>query len=436
MGAALMVLAMIPAVAAAGRLPNVDRAMLKPQYWVSKVPAADAVIMTPGEIRRVNERVHTKGYRTHPCLELKRVPGKRIRSYLEAQIKGLRKWYKYDENNRRMRDPAFSEMMTAKLNLDRVPRKIRVKYGLTVVAAPVRVMPTSMLVQRRPREADFDILQSSVLTPGQPVAGYHRSRDGKWEYVQAAMCRGWVKRADVGWTYDRDEVKDFLARSEFLVVTGESEVVHSDRRLRKKYGRMGMGTKLPLVRREKKTIVVGVPYRGENGRLKFGTGYLKRNAKVSEGCLKFTARNLAEQAFKLLEEPYGWGGTESQLDCSRFVMNVFATFGFELERTSFLQTRRFSRRKFPSSPSGRRRQFDELPGLGALLEFPGHIGLYLGKAKGRHYIIHSLGSYHVRKEERDVELRVKRVVVSDLQLGDGGKKGSLYETAKASAVMR
>ena len=434
---AAIVLLLVPAAGSAGeRLPNVERAHLRAGFWIGRAAEPDAVILDPAGIARINERVYRKGYRIHPCYEHDRVPGRRIHKYIRDQLKGLRRWYKYDRDNNRMRDPGFSDLMKGKINLEAIPKSIRVEYGLTVRETPVRVMPTEMLVQRRPDEPDFDVLQSSVLEAGHPVAGYHRSTDGKWVYVQTAVCRGWIRRSRAGWTYDKGRVEGFLDRSPFLVVIAKHADIFSDRLLRKKCGRMVMGARMPLVRRERKRMVVGVPQRGAGGELRFGTAYVRVGAELSEGYLEYTARNVAIQAFKLLEEPYGWGGTENQMDCSAFIMNVFATFGFALPRTSFLQVRTFGRKRFSATEAARRKRFDSLPGLATLLEFPGHIGLYLGKDRGRHYLIHSLGAYYTREGDRDVEHRVKRVVVSGLDLGAGGKKGSLFETAQAAAVVR
>src|SRR5690606_38975597 len=47
-----------------------------------------------------------------------------------------------------------------------------------------------------------------------------------------------------------------------------------------------------------------------------------------------TRRAVLEEAFARIGRPYGWGGHEGGLDCSRFVMDVLASFGLELPRHS------------------------------------------------------------------------------------------------------
>ncbi len=432
---AVALLACVRSVAAQD-LPNVDQAQLAPQFWLSRTPKPDAVLLTSEEINRINTRIYKNGRRVHPSYEHHQVPGERVTKYLDEDLRALYHWKKYDRQNRRMRDPYFHNLMKEKLALEAIPKVISVRYGLTVAETPVRVMPTDTPVQRRPDEPDFDILQNSMLDVGSPVAGYHVSRDGQWEYIQSSICRGWVKRADIGVAKSKDEIKDFMRGEDFLVVTGKAVTVYEDRGLTKRFETLGMAGRIPLVRRESRRYVVKIPRRDPRGRLVVGLGYLPLDAEVHEGFLDFTARNVAMQAFKWLGEPYGWGDVNRQVDCSRFVMNIFGTFGFELPRTSHLQVESVGRSELSASLAKKQEQLDALPAFRTLLEFPGHIGLYLGRVGGRHYVIHSLGSYYVRENGSDVERKVKRVVVSDLSLGEGGKRGSLFESAKAAGVIR
>lgn len=80
------------------------------------------------------------------------------------------------------------------------------------------------------------------------------------------------------------------------------------------------------------------------------------------------------------------------------------------------------------NPSGRREECwgRTLP-LATTLRLPGHIMLYLGKHKGRHYVIHSIWAFQKEgRSGRNLE-KIGRVVVSDLSLGETGPNGSLLE---------
>lgn len=111
-----------------------------------------------------------------------------------------------------------------------------------------------------------------------------------------------------------------------------------------------------------------------------------------------TRRALVEEAFHYLGEPYGWGGQAGGLDCSNFVMDVLASFGLSLPRHSADQIESGSYTvEVPAEldESGRERLLDEANRAGVVLvQFPGHIMLYLGRdAEGRQTAVHSFAEY-------------------------------------------
>ena len=53
--------------------------------------------------------------------------------------------------------------------------------------------------------------------------------------------------------------------------------------------------------------------------------------------------------------------------------------------------------------------------------------LYLGMLENRPYAIHAVWAYREPLGEEDQVHVINRVVVSDLDLGDGSKKGSLFK---------
>ena len=62
-----------------------------------------------------------------------------------------------------------------------------------------------------------------------------------------------------------------------------------------------------------------------------------------------------------------------------------------------------------------------------------HIMLYLGRVAGHHYVIHATAGYRrrggftKRVMKRDKVITTFRVVVSDMDLGKGSRRGSLFE---------
>ena len=147
-----------------------------------------------------------------------------------------------------------------------------------------------------------------------------------------------------------------------------------------------------------------------------------------------TRRAVLDEAFARLDQPYGWGGNDGGLDCSRFVMDVLATFGLELPRHSGRQaTSGTYTIELAEVVDGgeRERLIDAAARHGVvLLHFPGHIMLYLGRdAEGTQRTIHAFSEYvePCDAEGEETLRRVDKVTVTDLALGAGSSRRSFLE---------
>ena len=173
--------------------------------------------------------------------------------------------------------------------------------------------------------------------------------------------------------------------------------------------------------------VIKIPFRERDGRLTFRNGYIPVDDDVYYGFLPYTQKNLAQQAFKMLHQPYGWGEMSGGRDCSRFIMDLFNTFGILMPRNSNLQAKM-------GIPLGalegttieeKKKILDRAVPLATLLRMPGHIMLYLGRHNGEHYAIHSIWGIHNGGKSGPVYKKIGKVAVTDLNLGKGGPNGSL-----------
>ena len=127
----------------------------------------------------------------------------------------------------------------------------------------------------------------------------------------------------------------------------------------------------------------------------------------------------------MLHHPYGWGDKLGGRDCSRFIMDLFRTFGILMPRNSKEQAKvgvDLDRVKGKSNKE-KRRVLDQAIPLATTLRLPGHIMLYLGRDEGKDYVIHSLSG--IQGPEK-IET-IGKVVVSDLSLGSKGPNGSLLD---------
>ena len=118
-------------------------------------------------------------------------------------------------------------------------------------------------------------------------------------------------------------------------------------------------------------------------------------------------------------------------DCSSYVRDVFGAYGFVLPRNSTSQSKigvmlgAFDK----DTPVDDKYEVlkDAPPGI-TILRLPGHVMIYLGEVDGKHYVIHDTWGYRDRGPLGRPRLKnIGRVVISELSLGKGGKRGSLIE---------
>jgi hypothetical protein len=75
----------------------------------------------------------------------------------------------------------------------------------------------------------------------------------------------------------------------------------------------------------------------------------------------------------------------------------------------------------------KRKILDQSIPLATTVRLPGHIMLYLGRDKGKHYVIHSIWGIQKSGREQPVMEKIGRVAVSGLNLGEKGSNGSLLD---------
>jgi hypothetical protein len=194
-----------------------------------------------------------------------------------------------------------------------------------------------------------------------------------------------------------------------------------------------MGTAVPLLAVTQEGYRIALPEQGSQGRLLYRIATIPGTADVRQGFLPYTRRNVLVQAFKLLHTPYSWGGKGEFRDCSQFIMDVYATMGLTLPRNSSMQAIvGKSRKSFwrGDSEVARKKALNKISGP-AIVQFPGHVMLYLGVFNQRHYCIHDVWAYRVREPNlpgvEDRKVIIGKVVVSDMSLGEQSSKGSFLK---------
>jgi len=423
---------------ASPRLPHVTPEMERPEFWIKKIKNPMNPLLTPEKIYKMNEEnLNRKELLLCRVKDLKEDWSREeILSLLKEDWENFGRTGEVRYGKRRipLSEPFWNELKT-NLNQDSIKESCRMLFGLIVKRTDIRVFPTDERSMSTPHHDEFDRFQHSSISPGSPIGIYHFSKDKEWVYVQTHFIRGWVRMHDLAIAEEKGEVVDEGEAKDRLVVTGNLIHVFGDPSLQQPIILAQMGDSFPLLsilgggKITNALYVIHIPSREDNGRLTFRKGYVRADEDVHRGCLLYTQENAARQAFKMLNHSYGWGDMFGGRDCSRFIMDLFRTFGILMPRNSKEQATIGMDLGLAGGKTlkEKRKILDHAIPLATTLRLPGHIMLYLGKDKGRYYVIHSIWGIQRSGRSDPVMEKIGRVVVSDLDLGRGGPHGSLLD---------
>jgi hypothetical protein len=386
--------------------PHVTVDMLDAAFWLERALDPDAPLLAPEQITAFNARVHdVLGIPpvlslpdTLPCDEVVA----QMRAYIPNRVL-------YDMKGQPV-EPASFEKMPAQV-MDILSDPVRVHFGLATQCANVRAFPTAAIYTSKPFDYAFDRFQETTVDVGWPVAIVGTSHNEDLFFCLTPLYWGWIHRAYVVSLGDREILASYTTAEPFIMTTASwGGLVNV---LTGQAFTSQMGTRLPLAGE------TGEVYETRLPAPHFAPGYTRKD-DFAVGYLPLTVRSLFTQAFRLLGEPYAWGGSRFGVfgrDCSRMVQDVYATTGVRLPRNSDQQ----GRACYPTAiftpdmdDETRRVTLVEKVSPGALLELPGHIVMYLGHVEGKPYVIHDTSSSGFSE-----------VIVSDLSLGADSPSGSL-----------
>jgi len=467
------------AILLVGSLPPaqaVPKQMENPFFWINKIKNPNRLLLTPAEIVKMNEE-NLKRQDLLLCRveDLKEEWSKEeIISFLKEDWEGFgkRDQVRYGKQRIPLGD-SFWNALIKNIQQDMLKEKNRLLFGFTLKRTDIRAFPTEQPSMKTPNSGAFDSFQLSAIAPGVLVGIYYFSRDNLWAYAQTPFIRGWIRTKDLAIANNRDEALARESHKAPLVITGNFVTIFSDLLFKQPVFSAQMGSTFPILheipsplvgegRGEGETdhnhphlnpppsrgrIIVGkfplskgdhaairnryvirIPFRGADGRLTFRHGYIPAHADVHSGFLPYTQKNMAQQAFKMLHQPYGWGEMSGGRDCSRFTMDLLNAFGILMPRNSNHQ----AKMGFSFGPlegktlQERSKILDQAVPLATLLRIPGHIMLYLGKHHGVHYAIHSIWGIQKKGTSGPAYQKIGKVVVTDLNLGKDGPNGSLF----------
>jgi hypothetical protein len=426
------------ALVASPRLPHVTPEMERPEFWIKKIRNPMNLLLTPEKIHNMNgENLKRQDLRLCRIKDLKEDwTREEVLSLLREDWEnfGRTEEVRYSRSGTPLGD-FFWNKLRDNLNQESVKERGRMIYALVVERTDIRVFPTDELSMNTPNDYEFDRFQHSSISPGSPIGIYHFSQDQKWAYVQTRFIRGWIRTHDLAIANKRSEVVDVEEAKDRLVITGNFVTVFVDPSFHQQIFRAQMGDSFPLLSIPGKNkianacYVIQIPWREDNGQLTFRKGYIPADEDVRQGFLPYTQENVARQAFKMLHHPYGWGDRLGGRDCSRFIMDLFGTFGILMPRNSKEQAKVGTDLGPLEGKTEKEIQesLDQSIPLATTLRLPGHIMLYLGKDQGKHYVIHSIWGIQKSGKTGPTVEKIGKVVVSDLSLGRKGPNRSLLD---------
>jgi hypothetical protein len=402
-----------PAASSAWQVPasgviGVQEAYLSPGFWVARLDAPDAALMTRAQIEAQNAEL----FRVDGSMyDLRALPatldGAQVRAWIE-DLSARPERPRYDVEGVQVPAQTLDALM-ANLALDAVPASQPTRYGLVVHRAALRSFPSGLRVFSSAGDTDIDRFQESALFPGTPVVVAHASADGQWLFVISPRYAAWIE-ADAVATGDKAQVFGYVDAAPYRIITGDKvDTVHTREEPRVSELQLDMGVRVPLAgdvpldrpvngQHPYTSWILRLPVREADGSLAFAPALLQKKEESAADYLPLTRANLIRQAFKFLGERYGWGHSYNGRDCSGFVSEIYRSMGVQLPRNTSAQS---------VSPAFERVHFDETStraereaavarmDVGDLVYIPGHVMMVVGYVEGVPYVIHDTngGSY-------------------------------------------
>lgn len=410
-------------------LPDVTADLRRPGFWISRLAAPDDVVMDADQIAALNHDLVSRGLVKAVPLANDPAPAS---ARLTKEFDALAKRILYLPDGRKV-DDAWWKAMRPRLNLGAVYPE---RWAVAVAWVDQRILPDTTRLTAEVLDAEFDEFQNSGYDLGTAFQVSHQSADGRWVWARGTQSDGWIEGARVAYC-DRQTLIDWQSRPSVVVTSARAEV-WSDTGRRAWRSWLRMGARLPVEADEGDLWRVSVPAADEQGRLTPVSAWIPKSDAVA-GTLVYTRRAVLEQAFKLLDRPYGWGDSFGEQDCSRFIASVFSPFGIFLPRNSAAQgvsgvsLASFAR----TDPAEAKAQAVAASDPATtLFRLDGHIMLSLGTYEGRPYVIHSLWAYTQVEGGKEYVRVINATAVSTLALSEGSKRGSLLERIRSVRTLQ
>ena len=430
---------------APGTVPGTLPEMRQASYWIAKLEHGEKVVLDPEQIARRNtafrERMANpsslddalmqridKQLKSRPGL-LAHVPD--IGSMSPTEVIHLtRQWVQSGTDFLRSRE--FGNIMAigyGQNELDAIENEISYKQernkepplpGITITQSRLHIIPPikpEYIGLFTNGKARWDLWNLDVLPVGTPVHILYSSRTGAFSFVLSQRGYGWVASEEIA-LGPASEIDAFTNDENFTVCTGDRVPFYTNENCTSISGWLLMGDRLPMISANPKSIAI--PFRNANGKFSVEKAWLKPNADVQLGYLPYTQKNVAIQAFKLLDNLYDWTGAWYGRNHATNLRDIFKTFGFQLPANGILLAAFAGKPQIIDPDQGREDQFKSIlsnvPFLTLQISENSHSQLFIGDHKGLPIVFDAHGYSYKDEDGNDLEL--KRWVVGTIEMPD------------------
>lgn len=324
----------------------------------------DTLILSSKDIENLNNKAIKKGYVFPPLKENSVISGAYIKKRIKSNLNYLKVAGKYDFNNNFIPESKRLKGFYKNCNIEKVKKRVKIKYGVVVKSAFLRLAPSYEYRMKERNDYFFDILQISFTQIGDIVVILHSSRDGNWYFVRTYYAYGWISKKHISVTH-RKRLEEYLKKPKIIVIGAETKIYFN----KYNYDKIYMGQKLHYSYIKDGKYYIKIPYQEED----FLILYLEKDDKVSESYLKFTVGNFLKQVEKMLDKPYAWGEYNGSVDCSALFVRLYKCFGLYLPRGSMSQIAFLNTIKLRGNITTKLKKIKKLKPMRTFLYKQGHI---------------------------------------------------------------
>jgi hypothetical protein len=392
-------------------LPNTRAELETLSYWLEARSDLDAPLLSTEVLAAQDRAVRGIDHESPRTTDLTRaLPPADLLSELQRRLHFMREKLASGDYTAEDRDQALAAVAETALARFREERSLRVALETT----PLYCAPFSKPLRSKTLDPRFDRNRCSSARAQEPIELLGKARTGFW-LARTRYSFGFV-RPDAALSPQVPEALDARYRQgEELALTAPLSLSGS--------------TLAP-------TTLVLASEDGHGAHIATANGFSRIDIDAAGAFATrrpLTRRALLTEAFRYIGSPYGWGDEGGGRDCSRLTLDVMASFGLHLPRTSALQSLSGSYAlEVPTNANvvERLSLLDEADQRGiVLLHFPGHIMIYLGRDRdGVPRALHSFAEYVAPCPRGGETLHeVSRVSVTGLELGQNTSRRSFLE---------